>query len=83
MVCAITFIELGPHSISLDRERLDDRDVLHKIVESEAYSDDEFTEAVTKLGKNWYIPTVHVSGTDFQAMNTVLLTVVVTLHQQH
>lgn len=32
----------------------EDRNVLHKIVESEAYSDEDFTEAVAKLGKNWY-----------------------------
>lgn len=30
------------------------KDVLHKIVRSEAYSDEEFTETVRKLGKNWY-----------------------------
>ena len=39
--------------ICLDSEKVEDRDVLHKIVESEAYSEKEFAEAVTKLGKNW------------------------------
>ncbi len=29
--------------------------MLHRIVESEAYSDEEFKEAVNKLGKYWYI----------------------------
>ncbi len=55
-VCNLVFfiIERGLHSINLHDERKEDRDVLHKIVESEAYSDEEFTEAVTKLGKNWY-----------------------------
>lgn len=28
--------------------------LLHVIVESDAYSDEEFTEAASSLGKNWY-----------------------------
>lgn len=48
------YIERGHHSINLDDENDEHRDILHKIVKSEAYSDEEFTEAATMLGKNWY-----------------------------
>ena len=47
------FLEQGRYSICLEQEKEEDRDIVHKIVESEAYSEEEFTEAVTKLGKNW------------------------------
>jgi hypothetical protein len=29
------------------------KDILHRIVESEAYSEEDFIKAVTILGKNW------------------------------
>lgn len=44
-------IEHGPHSIFVVNK--DHREVLHKIVVSEAYSDDEFAEAASCLGKQW------------------------------
>ena len=47
-------VDYGCHSINFTDEVEEVKDVLHNIVRSEAYSDEEFTECVKKLGKNWY-----------------------------
>ncbi len=48
------YLEYGPHSVNLTDESEEDKYILHRIVESEAYSDEEFIEGVNKLGKYWY-----------------------------